>query len=92
MKKSIIYSCLIGLGIVSVASCSDPMDEITEVIFDREFSPINLEAKNIKESYEHIRRTFSQDALEIDSYFAELCKKHDYDPADFTTAKIVETK
>lgn len=50
MKKSIIYSCLIGLGIVSVASCSDPMDEITDVIFDREFSPINLEAKNIKET------------------------------------------
>ena len=50
MKKSIIYSCFIGLGVLSIASCSDPMEEITEIIFDREFSPIDLEANNVKEN------------------------------------------
>ena len=50
MKKSIIYSCFIGLGVLSIASCSDPMEEITEIIFDREFSPIDLEANNVKET------------------------------------------
>lgn len=50
MKKSIIYSCMIGLGMLSVASCSDPMDEITEIIYDREFSPIGLEVNNVKET------------------------------------------
>ena len=50
MKKSIIYSCFIGLSVLSIASCSDPMEEITEIIFDREFSPIDLEANNVKEN------------------------------------------
>ena len=50
MKKSIINKCLIGIGILSIASCSDPMEEITNIIYDREFSPINLEVKNVKET------------------------------------------
>ena len=47
------------------------------------------DTKNIKESCDYIRNTFNQDALEIDAYFADLCKKYGYDLADFTTAKIV---
>lgn len=50
MKKSIIYGCLIGLSVLSIASCSDPMDEITEIVLDRELSPINLEVNNVKET------------------------------------------
>ena len=50
MKRSIINKCLIGIGILSMASCSDPMEEITDIIFDREFSPTNLEVKNVKET------------------------------------------
>ena len=50
MKKSIINKCLIGIGILSMASCSDPMEEITDIIFDRVFSPTNLEVKNVKET------------------------------------------
>ena len=50
MKRSIINKCLIGIGILSMASCSDPMEEITDPIYDREFSPINLEVKNVNET------------------------------------------
>ena len=50
MKKSIINKCLIGIGILSMASCSDPMEEITDIVFDREFSPTKLEVKNVKET------------------------------------------
>ena len=50
MKKYIIHKCLIGIGILSLASCSEPMEEITDIIFDREFSPTNLEVKNVKET------------------------------------------
>ena len=50
MKKSIINKCLIGIGILSMASCSDPMEEITDVIYAREFSPTKLEVKNVKET------------------------------------------
>lgn len=39
-----------GMGLLSVASCSDPMEEITELILGRELSPINLEVKNVKET------------------------------------------
>lgn len=51
MNKSIIYKCMIcGMGLLSVASCSDPMEEITELVLGREFSPISLEVKNVKET------------------------------------------
>ena len=50
MKKSIINKCLIGIGIFSMASCGDPMEEITDIVFDREFSPTKLEVKNVKET------------------------------------------
>lgn len=33
-----------------MASCSDPMEEITDIVFDREFSPTKLEVKNVKET------------------------------------------
>lgn len=51
-----------------------------------------LEIDNIKQSYEYIQRTFIRDKTEIDAYFDELCKEHNYDPVDFSTAKIIETK
>lgn len=50
MKKSILYTCMLGLGTLTLTSCSDAMQEITEVIYGRVFSPTDLEAKNIKET------------------------------------------
>lgn len=50
MKKSLLYTCLFGLGALTLASCSDPMEEIESLIYGRVFSPTDLEVKNIKES------------------------------------------
>lgn len=51
MKKSIINACILGLGLLSMTACSDPMDEITSLIVGRNFSPVNFETKDItKES------------------------------------------
>ena len=47
MKKSIINACIFGLGLLSMTACSDPMDEITSLIVDRNFSPVNFETKDI---------------------------------------------
>ena len=45
----IITTCLLGLSL-GLTSCDSPMEEIKNIIFDRVFSPIGLEAKNIGEN------------------------------------------
>lgn len=50
MKKTLLYTCLLGLGTLAVSSCSDPMEEIEHIIYGRVFSPTDLEVKNVKES------------------------------------------
>ena len=45
----IITTCLLGLSF-GLTACESPMEEIKNIIFDRAFSPIDLEAKNIGES------------------------------------------
>lgn len=47
------------------------------------------ETQNIMDSIRGMKRMEPQDELEIDSYFDDLCKKYECDPADFTTAKQV---
>ena len=51
MKK---YHHIIALTLVNASlgltACSGPMDEITSLILDRNFSPIGLEAKNVSTS------------------------------------------
>lgn len=69
MNKSIIVKCMIGLGVLSVASCSDPMDEITSIIFDREFSPVDLESSNIKETTAQLKWAASE---RIKEYVVEV--------------------
>lgn len=49
------------------------------------------ETQNIMDSIRDMKRMEPQDASEIDAYFDQLCKEYDYDPADLTTAKEVET-
>lgn len=49
MKKSLLYTCLLGLGTLTLTSCSE-IEEITDIIYGRVFSPTDLEAKNIKET------------------------------------------
>lgn len=50
MKKSLLYICMLGLGIFAFTSCSDPMDEITDVTYDRVFSPTDVETKTVGEA------------------------------------------
>ncbi len=52
----------------------------------------STDRKNIMDSIYDMKRMEPQDESEIDAYFDKLCKEYDYDPADYTTAKIVETK
>ena len=47
------------------------------------------ETQNIMDSISAMKRLEPQDELEINAHFDELCKKHGYDLADFTTAKII---
>ena len=45
MKKIYIKSIVLGLATVALASCSDVADEITSIVYNRNFSPTSVEAK-----------------------------------------------
>lgn len=45
MKKIFLKSIVFGLAALTIASCSEPGDEITSVTYSRNFSPTSLEAK-----------------------------------------------
>ncbi len=45
MRKIYIKSIVFGLATVALASCSDVADEITSIVYDRNFSPTSVEAK-----------------------------------------------
>lgn len=50
MKRNILRACILGLGFLTVASCDDPMEEITSIVYDRVFAPTDFEARNIQET------------------------------------------
>ena len=45
MKKIYFKSIVLGLATVALASCSDVADEITSILYNRNFSPTSVEAK-----------------------------------------------
>lgn len=45
MKQKYFKSIVFGLATVALASCSDVADEITSIIYNRNFSPTSVEAK-----------------------------------------------
>ena len=45
MKKIYLKSIVFGLATVALASCSDVADEITSIVYNRNFSPTSVEAK-----------------------------------------------
>ena len=45
MKKKYLKSIVFGLATVALASCSDVADEITSIVYNRNFSPTSVEAK-----------------------------------------------
>lgn len=46
MKRYIFKTCVFGLGLLTLASCDDPMDEITSIVYDRVFSPVDFETSS----------------------------------------------
>ena len=69
MKRSFIYACMLGLGTLTLTSCSDAMDEITSLVVGRNFSPTNFEAKNITKESATLQWTLSSGAT---SYNLEI--------------------
>ena len=45
MNKKYFKSIVLGLATVALASCSDVADEITSIVYNRNFSPTSVEAK-----------------------------------------------
>lgn len=48
-KINILAACMFGLAALSVTSCSDPADEITSLVYDRNFSPTDIETSGVTE-------------------------------------------
>ena len=64
-----ISKYLLGLAaIVSVSSCSDQMDEITSLILDRNYAPVELTAKVVNKT--NIKLTWNKS--NADSYTIEV--------------------
>lgn len=60
---------MLGLSGVALTSCSDVADEVTSIVFSRNFSPVGLEASSITESSASLKWTQSSGAT---SYNVEV--------------------
>ena len=70
MKKiNILTACMLGLSTVALTSCGDVADEVTSIVFNRNFSPVGLESSNVTENSAKISWTQSAGAT---SYTIEL--------------------
>lgn len=63
MKRNIIRTCVLGLGLMALASCDDPMDELTSIIYDRVFSPVDLESRSVGETSATLQWVASKGAI-----------------------------
>ena len=50
MKRNITKTCVSGLGLLTLASCDDPMDEITSITYKRVFAPVDLKAGGLTQT------------------------------------------
>lgn len=70
MKKiNILTACMLGLSTVALTSCGDVADEVTSIVFDRNFAPVGLESSNVTETSAKLSWTQSAGAT---SYTIEL--------------------
>lgn len=69
MKKISLYTMMLGLGSLALTSCGDAMDELTSIVYDRDFAPIGLEAKSATENSITLEWTKSHDDV---TYTVEL--------------------
>ena len=70
MKKiNILTACMLGLSTIALTSCGDAADEITSLVFNRNFAPVGLESSNVTETSAKLSWTQSEGAT---SYTIEL--------------------
>ena len=70
MKKiNILTACLLGLSTVALTSCGDVADEVTSLVFNRNFAPVGLESSNVTETSAKLAWTQSAGAT---SYTIEV--------------------
>ena len=70
MKKiNILTACMLGLSTVALTSCGDVADEVTSIVFDRNFAPVGLESSSVTETSAKLSWTQSAGAT---SYTIEL--------------------
>ena len=81
----IAATCMLGLTI-GLASCGNPMEEIHDIIFERNLSPIGLEVKNIGENGATLTWTATTGAK---AYQVEIYAD---DSLDFKGKLIITTK
>jgi len=60
---------MLGLSTIALTSCSDVADEVTSLVFDRNFAPVGLESSNVTENSAKLSWTQSAGAT---SYTIEL--------------------
>ncbi len=53
---------MLGLGSLTLTSCSDPMDEIANIVYGRVFSPVDLDAKNVTQNSANLQWMASEGA------------------------------
>lgn len=68
MKQNKLF-LMLGLATAVLASCSDPMDEITELKLGRNLSPVGIEAKGVSETSARLQWTATEGAT---SYVVEI--------------------
>ena len=89
MKKINIFAiCLFALGTLAVTSCSDAPDEITSYLLNRNFSPVDFEAKSVSTTSARLQWTPVEHA---DKYIVEIFADDSLTFAG-TPAKTLETE
>lgn len=53
---------MLGLGTLALTSCSDPMDELTDIVYGRVFSPVDFEARNATQNSVNLQWVASEGA------------------------------
>ena len=70
MKKiHILTACMLGLSTVALTSCGDVADEVTSLVFSRNFAPVGLSSSNVTENSAKLSWTQSAGAT---SYTIEV--------------------
>ena len=69
MKKLNRITIMLGLVTLALASCGDASEEITDMIFNRNLSPLDVEATNVTETTTTLKWTPSSGAT---GYIVEI--------------------